>query len=347
MLKLNRFSASVPDRSGITLSHIALRAVAVATVFGAGIAMSAQTSAVAASQSGAAQVASSASSPAAWKISVPAKDELFSSSADEETASLMQPAVPEFSKMVGGAGSGQGQAYGRPRYRSAFTNDDGSLRYVVYGGAGATVPVAATSNHLTPNFSIQAGVGPRFNQHLSLPVEFDWDQFGFTKSTLDGQIAIYDSIFGGNAVRYLLDGNSHIWSFSLQPTYTFYTSPTWGAYVKAGVGFYHKVANFTLPSAQVECYYFCGIYEANYNLDHYTSNAPGYDAGVGFTYKLSPDSHARLYMEARYVFIDNQQRYGIVNTPASIATVSDSTTDFYPANSNRTEYIPITVGIRF
>jgi hypothetical protein len=52
-------------------------------------------------------------------------------------------------------------------------------------------------------------------------------------------------------------------------------------------------------------------------------------------------------VEARYVFIANSQRTGIVNTPESLATVTDTTTNFYPANSNHTFYFPVTVGIRF
>jgi hypothetical protein len=324
---LNYFQTSQRSKrwSGVFFSRNALRAVVVSAALcaGAGV-MSAQ------------NLAGSISPAAA-----------YSSSASEQTDALVVTPVPDFSKMMVGAAAEHAQYANRPGYRSDFTNNDDSLKFTVYGGGGSTVPLADTSNYLTPNFDIQAGVGYRFNRHIELPVEFDWDQFGFTKSALDNQIGIYDSIFGAGAVNYLLDGNSHIWSFSLQPTYTFYERGPWGAYVKAGVGFYHKVANFTLPSAQFECYYFCGIYEANYNLDHYTSNAPGYDAGFGLTYKFSPDSRAKLYLEGRYVFIDNQQRYGITNTPASLATVSDSTTNFYPANSDRTEYIPLTVGIRF
>ena len=336
MLKFIQSSDSARSWSGARLSRVAFHAVVVMAVLGAGVGgMNAQGSSSTAGAGGTAVQQPSASAPA------------YSSSAAEETDALVIAPLPDFRKMMIGTGGGHAQNNGRPGYRSDYTNSDDSLKFTVYGGAGATVPVADTSNYLTPNFDIQAGVGYRFNRHLELPVEFDWDQFGFTKSALDNQIAIYDSIFGNNAVKYLLDGNSHIWSFSLQPTYTFYSGPEWGAYVKAGVGFYHKVANFTLPSEQFECYYFCGIYEANYNLDHYTSNAPGYDAGVGVTYRFSPDSRARFYAEARYVFIDNQQRYGITNTPTSLASVTDSTTNFYPANSNRTEYIPITVGVRF
>jgi hypothetical protein len=327
MLNFVKSSESLRGVSGVYVYRVALRAMVVAALVGA--------------------VAGTVQAQSLANSNVVASTPTYSSSAAEGTEALVVAPVPDFSKMMVGVAGGHAQYANRPGYRSDFTNDDDSLKFMVYGGGGSTVPLADTSNYLTPNFDIQAGVGYRFNRRLALPVEFDWDQFGFTKGALDNQIGIYDSIFGAGAVNYLLDGNSHIWSFSLQPTYTLYNRGPWGAYVKAGVGFYHKVANFTLPSAQFSCYYFCGIYEANYNLDHYTSNAPGYDAGFGLTYKFSPDSHAQFYLEGRYVFIDNQQRYGITNTPASLATVSDSTTNFYPANSNRTEYIPLTVGIRF
>jgi Outer membrane protein beta-barrel domain len=331
MSKFIESSESAVGWSGSYFSRVARRALTVAAVVGAGVGvgmMSAQSNF-------AASGASDTSGPG------------YSSSAAEQTDALVVAPLPDFSKMIVGAGGGHAQSGARPGYRPNYTNEDDSFKFTAYGGAGATVPIANTSNYLTPNFSIQLGVGPRFTRAISVPLEFDWDQFGFTKGALDNQIAIYDFLFGGNTVKYLLDGNSHIWSFSVQPTYTIHTGSTVEAYVKVGFGFYHKVANFTLPTAQFVCYYYCGIYYANYNLDHYTSNAPGFDAGVGFTYKFSPDTHARLYVEMRYVFINNKYRPGIVNTPASLATVTNSTTNFYPANSNQTDYLPLTVGIRF
>ena len=328
MVKFIESLESRHGRSGSYVSRVAWRALAVMVVVGAGAGMmSAQSSLASSGASGSTQE--------------------YSSSAAEQTDALVVAPLPEFSKMMVGAGGGHAQYSGRPGYRPNGTNEDDSYKWTVYGGAGLTVPVANTSDYLTPNFSIQVGVGPRFSRNLSVPVEFDWDQFGFTKGALDNQIAIYDYIFANDRIQYLLDGNSHIWSFSLEPTWTFHTDSMFVPYVKAGVGFYHKTANFTLPTRQFVCYYYCGIYYGTYNFDYYTSNAPGFDVGAGGTFKFSDDTHARFYVEARYVFIANSQRTGIVNTPASLATITDTTTNFYPANSNHTFYFPITFGIRF
>ncbi len=273
---------------------------------------------------------------------------LFSTSASEDAplqiASITpQPAPISFQSMMG-IGRNGGQYYGGSRYNGMPRYAPGSLGITFYFGGGATVPQGNTANYLTPNFNVQGGFGWRVNGRLSFPVEFDWDQFGATKSALDNQIAIYDYLFDTTELGQLLNANSHIWSFSLEPTYTLFKGDTLGAYIKVGAGFYHKVANFTLPEQGGGMGYGYGygcFGGCTYNMDYYTSNAPGYDAGIGLTFAR------HLYAEARYVYIQNQQRPGIVNTAASLATITDTTTNFYPANSDRTKYIPVTVGFRW
>jgi hypothetical protein len=145
----------------------------------------------------------------------------------------------------------------------------------------------------------------------------------------------------------ILDGNNHVWSFSLNPTFTIPTEGSLGAYAVVGVGFFHKVTNFTVPSVGEYCdpYYGCYQYQANQTIDHYTSNAPGVSPGVGLTWKFSKFSNMRMYVEARYVLMFNQHYNGI--TASNIATSTYTGTNFYPANSDRTTYIPIKFGVRF
>ena len=94
MLKSIESSESLRGRSGLSLSGVARRALAVMAVVGAGAGMmSAQTSIAAANEL----------TPA------------YSSSAAEQTEALVVAPVPDFRKMMVGAGGGHAQA-GRPGY---------------------------------------------------------------------------------------------------------------------------------------------------------------------------------------------------------------------------------------
>ena len=285
-------------------------------------------------------------------------DRLFSSSADEDAAApvavaSLHPTVANFGEAMQ-YGGGQRRRYGKPRYRGANTNEDGSSKYIFYGAAGLAQPLGNTYHYLTPSYGIEVGGGRQFNKHFAVPVEFDYDHFGLTKQNISNQSCLYTYVPASgetpascdpNAADNGIDANSHIWSFSVDPTYHFYQGETVGAYVVAGVGFYHKVTNFTAPQEGFECYYVCGEVEYQSNFDHYTSNAVGYNGGFGVTYKFSHFSNEQFFAEARYVFIDNSQRYGY--TVNNVATTTYDGADYYPANSNRTTYLPVKVGIRF
>jgi hypothetical protein len=309
------------------------RSLALAAVLGTGIALSV-TPALA-------QTVAAATDDAPTTVHAQAA---FSTSADQTAPTLeasLLPANPFGDPMQYGGGQRGRRTGGRPRYRGANTNPDGSNKYIFYAGAGFQQTIGNTFHYLTPSWALQVGGGRQFNQHFAVPVEFDWDQFGFTGQNLANESYIYTG--DGNPSDNGIDANSHIWSFSVDPTYTFLQGEKWGAYGVVGAGFYHKVANLTAPQTGVECYYYCEQIEYQGNFAHFTSNAPGFSGGFGLTYKFSRFSNERFYAEARYVFIDNAQRTG--------ATVANATTytgyNGYPANSNRTTYIPIKFGIRF
>jgi hypothetical protein len=239
--------------------------------------------------------------------------------------------------------------YGRPRYRGGNTNPDGSNKWIFYGAAGLSQPAGNTWKYFTPSWGIQIGGGRQFSAHFAVPVEFDFDHFGLSKQTMANQSYIYTGDF--NAADNGIDANMHTWSFSIDPTYTLFNGVTadgLGAYIVADVGFYHKVSSFTSPQEEEYCspYYGCGIYELNSNFDHYTSNAPGFGGGIGLTYKFSHFTSERLYAEARYVFVDNSQRTGYTVTEAENG-VAYGGNNFFPANSNRTTFIPVKFGVRF
>lgn len=270
-----------------------------------------------------------------------------SSSADAGDGLVTEASVhavgPNFSEMMQYGGR---QRYGRPRYRGGNTNPDGSEKYTFFAGVGFTQPVGNTYHYLTPSYGFQVGGGRNFDKTFGLMAQFDYDNFGFNARTLGNQSNVYNNTFGPGAVSGL-DGNSHVWSFTVDPTVSIYSGAGLGAYVVGGAGFYHKTANFQEPAAGL-CYdVYYGYYQctANQTIDKYTSNAPGFNGGLGLTYKFSRFSNERFYVEARYVFVDNSQRKGV--TVATASPAQQNQTDFYPANSNRTTYVPVKVGVRF
>ncbi len=244
--------------------------------------------------------------------------------------------------------------YGRPNYSSGNTNKDGSSKYTFLGGMGLTLPAGNTHKYETPSYGFQFGGGRNFNKVYGLLLQFDYDHFGLQGATLANEAYVYNTqlectqaqIAAGDCVSGL-DGNNHVWSFTLNPTFTLPTDGSWGAYAVLGGGFYHKVTNFTLPTLEESCYSYCEEYEANENIDHYTSNAVGFNGGFGLTYKFSKFSNERLYMEARYVYLANQQRYGVTASNSVTAIQNYTGYNDYPQNSNRTTYIPVKFGIRF
>jgi len=239
--------------------------------------------------------------------------------------------------------------YGRPRYNDSMHNADGSNKFAFMAGGGASIPVGNFHEYDTPSWGFQVGGGRNFNKKFSVLLQFDYNQFGLQGRTIANRIYVDcpTSLQTDGVCTQAtdLDGNSHIWSFTLDPKYNFYEGDKYGAYVVAGGGFYHKVTNFTLPENFEECYYYCYDVTANENVDHYTSNAFGVNAGFGMTYKLSKSANERLYIEGRYVYMLNSQRYGY--TAANVLTTLYQGYNAYPENSNRTAYIPITVGLRF
>lgn len=273
-----------------------------------------------------------------------------SSSSSDVDAPL--PADPGTLNLAGTGLQPPPRRYGRPRYNDNGHNADGSNKYTFEVGAGLTLPLGNTYHYYNTSYAFQAGGGRNFNKHFGVLLQFDYDNFGINGATLENQKNLYTTLCPDSdpncTTPTSLDGNAHVWSFTLNPIYTFYQGDTVGAYVVAGVGYYHKVTSFLTPQEGEYCdpyYGICESYVANALYDHYTSNAPGYNGGFGLTYKFSRFANERFFIEGRYVFVDNSQRQGY--TISNVNTTTYNGNDAFPANSNKTTYIPIKVGIRF
>ena len=235
--------------------------------------------------------------------------------------------------------------YSRPNYNDSRTNADGSAKYTIFVGGGFTLPVGGSHSYLATSYDFQAGAGRNFNKTFGVVIQFDWDNFGFQTATLNKQLAIYNALNASVGAPLLpqLGGTSHIWSFTTGPVVNFYNSDTFGAYAIGGVGFYHKTANFTIPTLGVYCDYFgfCYQVQVNQTIDKYTSNAFGVNAGLGLTYKFSRFAGERFFVEGRYVYTFNSPR------PFSYGDINGNGFNVFPQNSAKTGFIPVVFGIRF
>jgi Outer membrane protein beta-barrel domain len=233
--------------------------------------------------------------------------------------------------------------YSRPNYNDSRTNADGSAKYSFLVGGGFTLPVGGSHSYLATSWDFQAGVGRNFNKTYGVQIDFNWANFGFQTKTLNNLLNIYNGTCLGGCGLTQLGGDSHIWSFTLDPIVNFYNSDTFGAYVIGGGGFYHKTANFTIPSLGQYCdpFYGCYTYQANQTIDKYTSNAFGVNAGFGMTYKFSRFASTKFYVEGRYNYTFNSPR------PFSYGDVNGNNFNVFPQNSAKTGFIPVTFGVRF
>ncbi len=282
----------------------------------------------------------------------------YSSSASSSDADVAADSGTRFNLL--GSSQPPPRRYGRPSYASGNTNKDGSPKYAFLGGFGLTLPIGDTHVYETPSWGFQFGGGRNYNKIFALIAQFDYDHFGLQGQTLNNQTYVYNYPCGGNNSNSVnagtcgvppgqLDGNNHVWSFTLNPTFTLPTTGSWGAYAVVGGGFYHKVTNFTVPGVgyYFDPYYGLVPYSANQTIDHYTSNAFGANGGFGITYKFSQFSRERLYMEVRYVLVLNAQRYGVTAANSTPSFNESNINNAYPENSNRTTYIPVKFGLRF
>jgi len=332
----------------ISSTDFVRRMLALAVVLGAGVAMAgAQTDSA---TTAAAAPALTVKTAGTLNLDLPAavgREAMFSSSADQNEEALNTRPFDFVNAMQYGGGRG-----GRPRYRGGNTNPDGSNKWTAEAGVGFTSPVQDTQKYLKTSYGFGVGFGRQWSKKFAVLAQFDWDNFGFQNSTLANQLTIYNYVLNYYAQTPLssVGGNSHIWSFTLDPTYTIYSGQGLGAYVVGGVGFYHKVATFTTPSSGCDPYYYefygiCVEESANATIDHYTSNAPGFNGGFGLTYKFSRFSSERFFGEVRYVYIANSQRAGVTAGTITSANVNDP--NDYPANSDKTYYFPVKFGMRF
>jgi hypothetical protein len=241
----------------------------------------------------------------------------YSSSALPTTEALLgsMPAAPSASAAVA---SPSPQYGGSKNNYPSYPNYQSRTSHIAFvGGAGLTSPVGNTTHsYETYGYNFDVGGGWMFTKKFGALFEY-----GFNKNKIPGATIASVGAQGGNI-------NTHL--FMANAIYYPYAHGSKGIYVTAGPGYSRKVTNFTDLEPTEECYYFCYYGYAPVTVDNFSSSQFAFDGGVGFYWKaFGQDSRAKLFAEARYVFVDS---------PAATKTTNGEGTE---------GIIPATFGIRF
>lgn len=186
-------------------------------------------------------------------------------------------------------------------------------KFTVNAGVGATVPVGGLSQRLDNGWNFNLGGGYNFVPHFGVIAEYMYNGLGVTRSTL-------------NAAS-VPDGNAHIHSVTLNPIVRMNPKGPLDAYFIGGVGYYHRTVEFTEPSTATVLVFdpFFGFFvpaliPVDRVIGRVVRDGFGGNLGLGFTYALG-NSGMKVYTEARYHRADT--------------------------GSVRTEFVPVTVGVRW
>src|SRR5690242_20317246 len=169
-------------------------------------------------------------------------------------------------------------------------------------GAGPTAPVgnAARDGWETWGYNVTVGAGWNFSKYFGTLFEYQFNRMKIPGSTL-AALAVDNGISQ-------LGGNINTWSLTLDPILYLPAGPRTGAYLTGGGGFYRKVTNFTEPALSTQCdpyYFYCYSGYVPTTVAHSSSNQGGLNLGLGLYWKLSEYSNAKLYAEARYVWVNS------------------------------------------
>lgn len=222
----------------------------------------------------------------------------------------------DFDAMPGASATAQ---YGNYPRNNRYPNYTSRMSHFAFeAGGGFTAPIGndVRDGYDAWGYNFTLGGGWNFSKYIGALLEYQFNRNKIPQATL-------------NAIG-VPSGNINTWSLTFDPIIYLPFSQSMGAYVTGGGGFYRKVTNFSAPQQVTQCYYFCYTGYANETVGHFSSNQGGMNIGLGGYWKaFGPDSNAKLYAEARYVWVDS---------PRPTATQQGEGTE---------GLIPVTFGIRF
>jgi hypothetical protein len=179
-----------------------------------------------------------------------------------------------------------------PGYNSRWRTADGTEKLALAFGGGYDITAGGARHNQTRGWDYMMQGGYNFNHLIGVSAEYSFDHFVIPEAVGPGSV--------------------HLWSATLQPTFHYFRTEHFGGYVLGGGGFYRKLTSL--------------------NEGELSNNAGGADVGTGIAWRVSDNSNAKFFAEARYVWVDNQP--------------SPQNTYYAPANE-RTAFFPVVGGIRW
>jgi hypothetical protein len=158
-------------------------------------------------------------------------------------------------------------------------------------GAGYTPLVGDIGTDLDNGWNIYFGGGYAFNSRFEANVEVGYNGFGLTNRLLASTGAP--------------NGNSHVWSVTVDPKLRVGRERRFDPYVVGGVGYYRRTIQFTQPTlVPITVFdpffgFLYGVTQANQVLGTLTQDGVGGSLGAGFDIKLG-DRGVAFFSEARY-----------------------------------------------
>lgn len=239
-----------------------------------------------------------------------------------------------------------GGGYGGGKYHQ-YSDQSAWSHFAFEAGGGLTIPIGNDKNGgftslvgngknygtITYGGNFMVGAGWYFSKKFGLLGEFSYNDNKIPGRTLS---AVYNgsSYYASNGVVQL-GGNVHTLGVTAEPIYYYLQNDkhSYSGYVIGGGGFYHKSTNFTTPVQQCSYFYgYCGY--QNQTISSFADNSLGFNLGTGVSIRpFGQNSRAKLFAEARYVFVDSP-RYNPGSKTGN-------------AHTGTEELIPITIGIRF
>jgi len=180
-------------------------------------------------------------------------------------------------------------------------------------GAGGTAPVYGTGTRHDTGWNALAGVGFHPIPFLGVRGEFQYNSFDVNGTTLTSLA--------------FPNGNTSVWSLTLNPVINLGARGPVSAYLIGGGGLYRRNTEFTTPTiASVTAYdpYFNYFYRVGVPADQVLASQsvlkPGVNGGAGISFRVG-SRRTRIFAEARYHHMYTQPR--------------------------ATTYLPVTVGIQW